>query len=503
MARKQQLIHLHSADALTYERASGASMALGEIAVKHAATNAESELYILNGNTGKTDDTRIVSFPSKAYVDAQISASNGDISGLQDEVNKIEAAVGLTGEGDKAAWATGATYIKDTTTFKAAIEALDTRAKANAAAAAAAKSVVSGSTNITVTPKTDAGTSAVTYTVAANDLVTTDTFTGFKTNIVGQTGVDGNSATLSISGTNYINGKQSLMAAITALDTQAKANAEAAAEAKTEATKHSIVEGTGNITVTPSGADQKTYTVDGSALATTTDLADVSNRVTVIEKFFNGADKDSGDTNVIDTLKEIQTFIANDKSGAAAMTATLGNIEDVLKGYLKGTNGATGNTVIKGIIDGKAEKTALATVETTVNHIKAQAGVDGTSDTVTFDDTNYLSNAHTLKAAIETLATQAKTNATEAAKHTEVSGANNITVTSNTVNGKTTYTVDGNDLATKTALSTAEGKIATIEGAYVKDITIENTNKNHVTATKGTNSYVINFDAMVIDCGEY
>lgn len=401
--KRQKLIHLHKSTPLVDSAATAVGMVKGEIAVRHAATNADSALYTLNDNGG------IVSFPSKAYVDAQITNSNGSISGLQTKIDNIETAVGLTNDGTLAAWADGTTYITGKTTFKAAIEALDG---------------------------------------------------------------------------------------------QAKKNAEAAAAAKTEAAKHSIVKGDANITVTPSGTGQITYTLNSSKLATVTGLTAVSDRVTVIEKFFNGADKDSGDTNVIDTLKEIQTFIANDKSGAAAMTATLGNIEDVLKGYLKtGTTGS--NTVIKDIIDKKADATALAAVSDTVNHIKAQAGVDGTSDSVSFDDTNYLSGAQTLKAAIEALDGQAKKNATEAAKHTKVVGANNISVSSADTNGQVTYTVNGSNLATKTALSTAEGRIKTIEDNYVKDITIVNSTARGVTATKGTNSYAINFDAMVIDCGEY
>ena len=194
MARKQQLIHLHSAAALDYAKATGASMALGEIAVKHAigtgdTANVNSELYILNGNTGATGDNRIVSFPSKAYVDAQIKNSNGSITGLQNVIGNIETAVGLTNDGTLATWDTGATYIKDKDTFKAAIEALDTQAKANADAAKAAKSVVTAGDNIAVTPTTgDNG--AVTYEVAATGLVKTTDFTTFKGNITGQTGVD-------------------------------------------------------------------------------------------------------------------------------------------------------------------------------------------------------------------------------------------------------------------------------------------------------------------------
>ena len=380
---------------------------------------------------------------------------------------------------------------------------MDTQAKKNADAAAAAKSVVTAGDNIAVTPTTgDNG--AITYTVKAKDLVTTDTFTGFKTNIVGQTGVDGNSATLSISGTNYINGKQSLMAAIEALDGQAKKNATAAASAATEAAKHSIVKGTGNITVTPSGTDQKTYTVDGSALATAENLTKAEGRITVIEKFFNNASGDTEGKNVIDTLREIQDYIAKDESGAAEMTAKLGNITEVLNGYLKGTNGATGNTVIKDIINGKAETTALTAVETTVNHIKAQAGVNGTSDTVSFTSTNYISNGSTLKAAIEALDTQVKANETEAAKHTTIVSGTNIAVSATTLaNGSKQYTISTTGVATSTELAGVANRVKTIEDNYVDTITIKNSTARGVTATKSARSYEINLDSMVIDCGEY
>ena len=52
-------------------------------------------------------------------------------------------------------------------------------------------------------------------------------------------------------------------------------------------------------------------------------------------------------------------------------------------------------------------------------------------------------------------------------------------------------------------LTGVSDRVKTIEDSYVKTITIDNSETNHVTATKGDNSYAINFDAMVIDCGEY
>ena len=502
MARKQQLIHLHSAAALDYAKATGASMALGEIAVRHAATNADSELYILNGNTEATGDTRIVSFPSKAYVDAQIKNSNGSISGLQGEVDKIEAAVGLTNDGTRAAWADGMTYIKDTTTFKAAIEALDGQAKKNADAAKAAKSVVTAGNNITVTPTT--GTDkAVTYQVAATGLVKETDFTTFKNNITSQAGVNGTTGTVSFTDTNYLSGATSLKAAIEKLATQAKANETAAANAATAAAKHTKVVGANNISVSSADTNgQVTYTVDGKDLATKTALSAAEGKIAKIEAFFNEAA--TGGTDVIDTLKEIQEYIAKDTTGASGMLTKLDNITEVLGGYLKDTDGATGNTKIKDIIDGKAETSALTQVSTAVNNIKAQAGVDGTGTTVSFTGTNYLSNAKTLKAAIVELDTRAKANATEAAKHTTIVSGTNIAVSEveNSTGGKQ-YTISTTGVATSTELAGVANRVTTIEGAYVKAITIDNSDKNHVTATKGTNSYAINFDAMVIDCGEY
>lgn len=496
MATRQKLIHLHKSTALTPDAVQKVGMVKGEIAVRHAATDAESELYTLNNNGG------IVSFPSKAYVTDLIDGSNTSITNLQGEVKKIETAVGLNDNGTIAAWDTGATYIKDTTTFKAAIETLDGQAKKNADAAAAAKSVVTAGDNIAVTPTTgDNG--AVTYKVAATGLVKTTDYTKFKGNIVGQTGVDGNSAEVSFTGKNYISGATSLKAAIEKLDAQAKLNATAASDAATKAAKHTIVEGTGNITVTPSGTDQKTYTVDGSKLATVTGLTAVSDRVTVIEKFFNGHTGDTEGNNVIDTLKEIQDYIASDKTGAAAMTAKLKNITEVLGGYLK--TGETGsNTVIKNIIDNKAETSALTQVSTTVNNIKAQAGVDGNSAAVSFTDKNYISGATTLKDAIIALDTQAKANATAAAKHTTIVSGTNIAVSETTnANGGKQYTISTTGVATSTALSGVENRVKTIEDNYVDTITIKNSTARGVTATKSARSYEINLDSMVIDCGEY
>ena len=57
--RKQKLIHLHSAEALSVAKANAVNMAVGEIAVQAAADKEKSSLWILT-----SDKANVVQFPS-------------------------------------------------------------------------------------------------------------------------------------------------------------------------------------------------------------------------------------------------------------------------------------------------------------------------------------------------------------------------------------------------------------------------------------------------------
>ena len=86
--RKQKLIHLHSAEALSVAKANAVNMAVGEIAVQ-AADKTDSSLWILT--SGGTD---VVQFPSVDKVKSLITgATSTDITTLKDDVKELKATV--------------------------------------------------------------------------------------------------------------------------------------------------------------------------------------------------------------------------------------------------------------------------------------------------------------------------------------------------------------------------------------------------------------------------
>ena len=64
-------------------------------------------------------------------------------------------------------------------------------------------------------------------------------------------------------------------------------------------------------------------------------------RLQTVEAFWKEALKDETDKNVIDTLKEIQEYIATDESGASAMAAKINEHTDRLDGIFVAANGET------------------------------------------------------------------------------------------------------------------------------------------------------------------
>ena len=64
-------------------------------------------------------------------------------------------------------------------------------------------------------------------------------------------------------------------------------------------------------------------------------------RLQTVEAFWKEALKDETDKNVIDTLKEIQEYIASDESGASAMAAKINEHTDRLDGIFVAANGET------------------------------------------------------------------------------------------------------------------------------------------------------------------
>lgn len=109
-------------------------------------------------------------------------------------------------------------------------------------------------------------------------------------------------------------------------------------------------------------------------------------RIETMEAFWAAAQADGTDTNVIDTLKEIQEYIANDETGASNMLAAI----EALQAQLTGID--AGNGTVKKYVDDAiaalnvaqyakaadllAEAEKIATLQTTVgNHATAIAAL--------------------------------------------------------------------------------------------------------------------------------
>ena len=105
----------------------------------------------------------------------------------------------------------------------------------------------------------------------------------------------------------------------------------------------------------------------------------LDSRLQTVEAFWEEALKDETDKNVIDTLKEIQTYIAEDESGAAAMAAKINEHTDRLDEiYIAGKDEipATGLLVteitrVEGLINTNTE--AIAAINHSTDGILAQA----------------------------------------------------------------------------------------------------------------------------------
>ena len=159
-----------------------------------------SSNYITAATSLKDADSRLDA-QIKSVADSVAGSITTGISGLQTEVDNVEAAVGLAADGTFDAFS-GTNYLDATTTIKGAAEALDTRAKANADAVAQE-----------VTDRQSA------VTAEANSRSTADA--GLQSEIdATQTGAGlaADGSMTAHSGSNYIDGAGNLKAADAALD---------------------------------------------------------------------------------------------------------------------------------------------------------------------------------------------------------------------------------------------------------------------------------------------
>ena len=94
----------------------------------------------------------------------------------------------------------------------------------------------------------------------------------------------------------------------------------------------------------------------------------LEDRIETMEAFWTAAQADGTDSNVIDTLKEIQEYIAGDETGAGEMLASIQAnakaIEDMDKAYKEA------DTTLQGNIDKKADASDLETLDGRVGDLE-------------------------------------------------------------------------------------------------------------------------------------
>lgn len=120
----------------------------------------------------------------------------------------------------------------------------------------------------------------------------------------------------------------------------------------------------------------------------------LEDRIETMEAFWAAAQADGTDSNVVDTLKEIQEYIAGDESGAAEMLASIQAnakaIEDMDAAY------KAADTTLQGNIDKKADTSDLEALDGRVGELETAAATHALKTEVqaVSDALNTYSDAH-------------------------------------------------------------------------------------------------------------
>lgn len=201
-------------------------------------------------------------------------------------------------------------------------------------------------------------------------------------------------------------------------------------------------------------------------------------RIETMEAFWAAAQADGTDSNVIDTLKEIQEYITNDETGAANMLAAIEANEKAIEDMDAAYKAA--DVTLQNNIDLKADASVVEGINGRVEDLEEASATHATKDEVkaVSDDLAEYKNTHTgdytneqidaaIKVNADAIANLDKTYATDAELSTAIE--NEVTRANAAYAAKSLEgTVDG--LATTVAgkaaqadLDTVSGKVGTLE----------------------------------------
>ena len=516
MARKQQLIHLHNVSGLTASAVQTAGMVKGEIAVRHAATNIDSELYTLNNNGD------IVTFPSVEKVESLITGATSDnISTLRKEVDELIATVdgysssstiktaidgvqsGLQGQINVitgqigSGFTSGSTIASQLAAVKTTAEDANTQATTNKNSIDTINSVLKGLSGESAV--SNAINAAKTKVVAATGNATTDFLTVSDNSKTNPT--SGVTYTLTLKDVASAKGLSDLSKKVGTNETDITALKALHEPGKTVAQQ--VADGiAGVIADAPASFDTLKEIADWIANDTTSSTQMV-NDIADLKATLTGYDKTDTVQKAISTVNTNITNINNkigdgfdsantvaDAIAAAETTITTGTVGGV-KVEIDNTGISNGHTNYKISGVGLATSENLTTLSGTVDTLKTNLQTEITdrknADTAIQKQIGTgFSSANTVAQAVA----KAKTTIT-----TANTGFIRIASSTDTGDNHVNYTITANDIASANNLST-------LDGAAVKSGEI-NVDTQKFTGTFASNKLTFNLSTLVIDCGEY
>lgn len=343
---------------------------------------------------------KYVSLDKLSLYDEKIKkvVSDGDATALASAKSYADGlAVNYDAAGAAATAESNAKSYTDTEVAKANTAAANAQSAAEAAASAA--SVADGKADkaqgdvdtlkayVGTIPTTSQSTNVVAYVQEKTAGIATEAELGELTGRV--TTVEGKVATIE---ENYLDGSD-------------KTELEGKINAKADQTALDEVAGVANAAATKTALEAEVKTrgeeitrVEGLVTAEAERAAGVESglkgRIETMEAFWAAAQADGTDSNVIDTLKEIQDYISGDETGAANMLAAIEAnekaIEDMDAAY------KLADTTLQGNIDKKADASDVEALDGRVGTLEAAAPSYATKTEVqeVSDSLTEYKNAH-------------------------------------------------------------------------------------------------------------
>jgi len=406
-----------------------------------SATSLRGEITLLDAQAKTNADAISTEVTNRQSAVAGVSST---VSTLQSEVDATQSGAGLGTDGSYTA-NSGMNYIASASSLKDADEKLDAQIKLNADAIASNDSDISSINTSLASKASSASVSSLQTEVD-----------GIETAV----GLSSSGAYVPHSGSNYLDGASTVKGALTLLDTQAKSNADNISSNDTDIsnlqaladthessiglnTDGSYTALTGNYNTASTlkgaiaGVDTQVKTnADAIALrATSSELATLQSEVDSIESavglatdgtfvsftgqnYLNSASSLKGGMELLDAaIKARQDNIDSEASTRASQDNVLSGKIDTVEASvglqadgslsITGTNYLNSSTSIVYALDVlDTNQKFLSDVQA---NIRNSAGLSSTGTLTAYSSTNYISGS--LKAAIEALDTQVKSNA--------------------------------------------------------------------------------------------